>query len=212
MSLRVAERRGRVMDEIVAAALAVMAEDGAAGLSLGAVASRLGMRTPSLYGYFPSKAALCDEIFARGWRDVADALAPLVDRYRHLPPDADLAAEILAGLECYVGWALDHAPSAELMFWRPIPGWHPSEQAFGAAVATLAQIGAALTALQDRGVLRRDADPGELTGVLTILGAGVISQHLSNEPGAALAEGRHASHLPVLAQMFARQYGAVPPP
>ena len=60
---KVEERRGRVIDAIVAATTEVMAEGGAASLSLGEVARRVGMRTPSLYGYFGIRADLCDEIF-----------------------------------------------------------------------------------------------------------------------------------------------------
>ena len=68
MRSRVFDRRQRTTDEVLATALAVMNDAGASGLSLGEVAKRMGMRTPSLYGYFPSKAAVCDELFARGWQ------------------------------------------------------------------------------------------------------------------------------------------------
>src|SRR3954464_1023194 len=47
-------------------AAAIMAEEGVAGLSLGEIARRMGIRTPSLYVYFPSKHALYDALFARG--------------------------------------------------------------------------------------------------------------------------------------------------
>ena len=75
---KVAERRGRTTERIVAAALDVIGEEGAAGLSLGEVARRVGMRTPSLYGYFASRADLCDELFRRGWADFGGAVAHLV--------------------------------------------------------------------------------------------------------------------------------------
>ena len=63
-------RHRETLDEVVGHALTVMAESGAAGLSLGEVARRMGIRTPSLYVYFSSKAELYDEVFARGWRSM----------------------------------------------------------------------------------------------------------------------------------------------
>ena len=54
-------------------ALAVMAEQGVAGLTLGEVARRMGIRTPSLYGYFDGKHALYDALFARGWEGLTEA-------------------------------------------------------------------------------------------------------------------------------------------
>jgi AcrR family transcriptional regulator len=45
-------RRAQTIEEIVDVALELIAREGAAGLSLGEVARRMGMRTPSLYGYF----------------------------------------------------------------------------------------------------------------------------------------------------------------
>ena len=64
-------RHAESAEEVVVVAVGVMTETGAAALTLGEVARRMGIRTPSLYVYFRSKAALCDEIFARGWREVA---------------------------------------------------------------------------------------------------------------------------------------------
>ncbi len=56
------ERRQRNREEMVAAILdaarAVMREEGVAALNLHEVARRVGLRTPSLYEYFPGKMAL----------------------------------------------------------------------------------------------------------------------------------------------------------
>ena len=63
-------RRLETIEEIVDVAVEVMTEHGVGGLSLGEVARRMGMRTPSLYVYFDSKNAVYDAAFARGWRSV----------------------------------------------------------------------------------------------------------------------------------------------
>src|SRR3954453_10022798 len=60
-------RRLETIEEVLDIAVAIMAEEGVAGLSLGEIARRMGIRPPSLYVYFPSKHALYDALFKRGW-------------------------------------------------------------------------------------------------------------------------------------------------
>src|SRR6266498_2864951 len=67
-------RRQETISEALDVALQVMAEQGVAGLSLGEVARRMGIRPPSLYVYFDSKNALYDAIFAQGWRALAEVM------------------------------------------------------------------------------------------------------------------------------------------
>lgn len=202
MSERRRERRQQTIDEVVATALDVMAESGAAGLSLGEVAKRMGIRTPSLYGYFPSKAALCDEIFARGWRELGEAM-----QRRDTVDDGTVPGTILRSVSTFVGWALDHRAYAELMFWRPIPGWEPAPGAYTAAVAVLDALHDTLVTMQRRGQLRPDASASEMRLVLTVLTTGVISQQLSNEPNTPAAQGRYAAALPRLVAMFLHEFG-----
>src|SRR6266852_5808476 len=66
------ERRQRNREEmkhaILEAARQVMREEGVAALNLNEVARRVGVRTPSLYEYFPGKMALYDALFRLGIR------------------------------------------------------------------------------------------------------------------------------------------------
>src|SRR4051795_2876095 len=63
---RRARRRQESIAEVLDIAAEIMAEQGVAGLSIGEVARRMGIRPPSLYVYFPSKNALYDALFERG--------------------------------------------------------------------------------------------------------------------------------------------------
>lgn len=202
---KVAERRSRTTERIVAAALDVIDEDGAAGLSLGEVARRVGMRTPSLYGYFASRADLCDELFRRGWADLGGAVA-------HLVPEAgtDLRAMLTEAMDVAVGWALDHPAEAQLMFWRPIARWQPSQAAFAPAEASMLHAASAFTAAQRLGLLDPRPDPEELAQVWASLVTGVISQQLSNEPGVALVDGRTSRHRAALVSMYLTHYSPAP--
>ena len=192
------------VDEVVAVALTVMAESSAAGLTLGEVARRMGVKPPSLYVYFPSKAALCDEVFARGWRAAAAALDPLDEMLTGRP---EPRAFLVDAATAFVDWAVDHPAYAQLMFWRPVPAWSPSPAAYAPAQALLARTTAMLRTLRSQGVLRRGADLEEATDVWTVLVAGLVSQQLANEPGVAAADGRFTRLVTPLVTGFLAAYG-----
>jgi AcrR family transcriptional regulator len=198
---KVAERRARTTDTIVAAALTVIGQEGAAGLTLGEVARRVGMRTPSLYGYFDSRSALCDELFRRGWTDLGVAVASLTPDGR-----TDIRGVLTDAMDVTLGWALSHPAEAQLMFWRPIAGWRPSPEAFEPAEAVLDHTAAVFTRAQDLGLLHDAPDVEELVQVWVALTVGVISQQLSNEPGVPADEGRSSRHRAALVRMFADHY------
>ncbi len=65
-------RRQETIEEVLDIAVEIMAEQGVAGLSIGEIARRMGIRPPSLYVYFDSKNALYDALFARGARGVLE--------------------------------------------------------------------------------------------------------------------------------------------
>src|SRR5687767_2594248 len=70
MTERVAERRKARVVSIVAEAWELARTDGLAGLTLRALAKRVGIREPSLYEYFSSKHDLYDAMFADGNRQL----------------------------------------------------------------------------------------------------------------------------------------------
>ena len=148
-------RRLETIEEVLDHAAAIMAEEGVAGLSLGEIARRMGIRPPSLYVYFPSKHALYDALFARGWRMLLTAMRPLFDT----AGESDAFADVMVQFGRQMSrWAIDNAAYAQLLFWRPVPGFHPSDEAYAPAVE-LYEIGLArLARLQERGLIRPDVD------------------------------------------------------
>jgi hypothetical protein len=89
-----------------------------------------------------------------------------------------------------------------------VPGFAPSAEAYAPAVELIELTRARFADLQDRGLVRADAELDDVQRDWTVLLSGVISQQLSNAPGESLAEGRFTSALPTLVAMFARHYGA----
>src|SRR3954447_3720631 len=87
---RRARRRQESLEEILDLAAEIMTEQGVAGLSVGELARRMGIRPPSLYVYFPSKNALYDALFARGATDLLATMQQATEQL--LPADAVLDA------------------------------------------------------------------------------------------------------------------------
>lgn len=189
-------------------AVDVMSEQGVGGLSLGEVARRMGIRTPSLYVYFDSKAAVYDAVFARGWHSVDDVMKPV---YADVDGAADLAAFLLRAGSVYLRWTLQNPVYAQLMNWRPVPGYEPSAEAYAAAVGTLDDALSAFTRLVDRGLLRDDVGAQRLLYAWTVLLTGVMTQQLANAPDEPFESGSFTSTLPDLVSMYAAHYGRTAP-
>jgi AcrR family transcriptional regulator len=193
------------IEEAIDAAVAVMGEQGAAGLSLGEVARRMGIRTPSLYVYFVAKNALYDAVFARGWRRLG---AVMEQTYGRLDQVDDLPAFLLSGGETFVRWSLENPAYSELMIWRPVPGYEPSPEAYEPAVQVFDRGSTMFAELKDRGLFRPDIDIDEAMRMWTVLVSGVITQQLANAPQESYDDGRFTTLMPGLVELFHMRYGA----
>ncbi|CCG03784.1 TetR/AcrR family transcriptional regulator [Blastococcus saxobsidens] len=191
-------RRQETIEQVLDVALEVMAEQGAAGLTLGEVARRMGIRPPSLYGYFDGKHALYDALFERGWRALLETLraAGAIDQ------TADPLTGLRNGTTLLVRWAVEHPAQSALMFWRPVPGFAPSERAYAPAVELDVESRALLARLRDAGHLAPDVDLERAYRAWTALVGGVISQQLSNAPGEPFETGAFTAVLPDVMEMW----------
>ena len=70
-------RGGLTKTTIVQAALDLLDEAGMDGLTVRALASRLGVQAPALYWHVSSKQALLDEMATQIWRRIGDVMAGL---------------------------------------------------------------------------------------------------------------------------------------
>jgi AcrR family transcriptional regulator len=162
------QRREAKVAAIVASAWKLAREHGIAGVSLHALAREVGMRQPSLYGYFDSKLALYDAMFADGNRR-------LLQRLDHvkLPRDPRLALKKL--LAEFVAFALEDPARYELLFERHVPGFEPSPASYVLAEEVLGSIYKSITAT---GVTKQ----GDIDCIVAIV-AGLMTAQLSNDPG-----------------------------
>jgi AcrR family transcriptional regulator len=196
-------RRQETIEQVLDIAVEVMAEQGVAGLTLGEVARRMGIRPPSLYGYFDGKNALYDALFERGWRDLLATMRAV----EAASDGRDLVADLLASESAFVRWAVEHPAYAPLMFWRPVPGFVPSERAYSPATELERMARQFLVVLRSAGLLRRDADLDLVYRTQTALIAGVISQQLANAPGEPFETGTFTSTLPDVVAMWLAHHG-----
>jgi AcrR family transcriptional regulator len=198
-------RRLETIEEIVDVAVEVMTEHGVGGLSLGEVARRMDMRTPSLYVYFDSKNAVYDAVFARGWRGIYDVMQPLHEQEK--AAHEDLPGYLLSVASTFIRWTIANPASAQLMMWRPVPGYSPSAEAFEPAVQMLESARAMFDRLSARGLIRGDVPVDDLLQTWTVLTSGVMTRQLANAPHETFEEGRVTATLPALVSMFVTHYG-----
>jgi AcrR family transcriptional regulator len=171
------------MDEALDHAVTLMSDEGVGALSVSEVARRMGIRGPSLYKYFPSRHAMYDALFARGLAGQQAAVRSAVDECDRGVP------RIRAGAAAVVRWAVEHPALAQLLHWRPVPGFEPSPAAFAPTVADRSEVRAEFAEAVRLGQLAPTADTDDAVRLYTVLLSGLISQQLANEPRVPFAEG-----------------------
>jgi AcrR family transcriptional regulator len=196
-------RRLETIEQVLDVAVEVMVEHGVAGLTLGEVARRMGIRPPSLYVYFDSKNALYDALFERGWR-------LLLDHMRETSAACtghDPAADLLVMETAFVRWTLGNRAYTPLMLWRPVPGFEPSPQAYGPAVELARLAREHLAALRDGGLFPADTDIDRAYRSLTAVVSGVVTQQLANGPDQPFETGEFTSILADVVGMWLAYHG-----
>jgi len=197
---RRARRRQETIAEILDIAEDVMTEEGVNGLSLVEVARRLGVRPPSMYRYFPSLMAIYDALFRRGQ---LEHLGVLRQAMAGAEPGLDA---LTAGLEASGRWALANRAIAQLMFWRPVPSFEPSADAFAPSLEMVALQRAAMADAVVAGQLGPEADSDEAVCLVSTLIVGVLSQAMANEPDLRWGQGRFTPTFPRLMKLLVAAY------
>lgn len=153
------------------AAWEVAREKGLAGLSLGDVATKVGMRVPSLYSYFASKNEIYDTMFAQGNEQFLEFIR---SRRESLP--RSLRDRLRAGFRITFDFCTADPVRYQLLFQRTVPGFTPSESSYARAVEVLDLY---REELRGMGLLGDQSDED----LLTALSIGLVDQQISNEPG-----------------------------
>ena len=111
--------RAEITSEILATGREHLARDGAAALSLRAVARDLGMVSSAVYRYVPNRDALLTMLII----DAYDSLGESVEKAEHAVARDEYRARFLAACHAVRNWALAHPQEYALIYGSPVPGY-----------------------------------------------------------------------------------------
>lgn len=176
--------RQETIEQILAIAREEMQANGVAALSLGTIAKRLGMRTPSLYTYFDSKNAIYDELFRRGFWEFG--------RYMDERPyqDGSLRENLISVMSTYMRFAQENPDLYQLMFQRPVPGFEPSQESMAVSLTRLDAQRSQFEPLFGADELQTNLPFEEARDIFIALQHGLTELHLANNPDLPVGEGR----------------------
>jgi AcrR family transcriptional regulator len=143
----------------------------------------MGIRGPSLYKYFPSRHAIYDALFRRGLLAQQAAVHAALEA---APPGVQ---RLRAGAAAVVRWAVGNPALAQLLHWRPVPGFEPSPETFELSVRDMGTVQEIFAEAVRLGQLRPAAATDDAIRLYTVLLSGLISQQLANQPGVPFDEG-----------------------
>jgi AcrR family transcriptional regulator len=141
--------RAELTREITETARRHLATQGAASLSLRAVARELGMVSSAVYRYFPSRDDLLTALIIDGYNDIGAAAEQADGACR---PD-DYHGRWLAACRAVRDWALAHPHEYSLVYGSPVPGYQAPEQTIGPASRAAAVLGKIISDAQATRVL-----------------------------------------------------------
>jgi AcrR family transcriptional regulator len=171
--------RAELTREIADVARRHLATEGAAALSLRAVARELGMASSAVYRYFPSRDDLLTALIV----DAYDALGDAAERADAACAPDDLRGRWRAVCRAVRAWALAHPHEYALVYGSPVPGYAAPETTIGPA----SRVGEVLCGIVARGVAQGVVAPGA-GGVDATLHPGITARMgLPDRPDGSLA-------------------------
>lgn len=129
------QRRAEIEAEILRVARAHLATDGAAGLSLRAVARDLGMVSSGVYRYVESRDELLTRLIVAAYSSLAEHVTAEHDAVAAIAPD-DIEGRWDAIGRALREWALRNPHDFALVYGSPVPGYDaPAERTTGPGTA-----------------------------------------------------------------------------
>lgn len=168
--------RAEITGEILASARRHLADEGAAALSLRAIARDLGMASSAVYRYVPSR----DDLLTRLIVEAYDSLGAAAEAAESEVARDDLHGRFVAIGRAVRDWALEHPHEYALIYGSPVPGYRAPQDTIPPAsrVPTLL-VGVLHDALAaDRVMLPTDADAAAVAATALAPLAGALPPDL----------------------------------
>ncbi len=123
------QARDELTRRIVEAAREQLVGDGAAGLSVRAVARQLGMASSAVYRYVASR----DELLTLLIIEAYDSLGAAAERAERRVERSDLTGRWMATCRAVRAWARRHPHEYTLIYGSPVPGYAAPQDTIGPA-------------------------------------------------------------------------------
>lgn len=189
-------RRQEMTDAILAAARAIMQEDGVAALNLNEVARRVRLRPQSLSEYFPNKAALYDALFVQALATIREGDETA---YRDHPPGW---AQIEAWIANRMAFAVANTDSYHLVFDAPVPAYIPDGRVIELTRGVLAGARRMVAEAVAANVIAPGMPVNQATDVLLALRRGLIAERIGKQRVLGDDSVRFDTLLPVVMHML----------
>jgi AcrR family transcriptional regulator len=175
--------RAEITAEIIEAGRRHLATDGAAGLSLRAIARELGMASSAVYRYMASR----DELLTKLIIDAYDSLGATAEATEALQDRRDLIGRWSAICQAVRNWAIANPNEYALIYGSPVPGYvAPAD-----TIAPASRVSNLLVQILIEAVARQEATPGR---------DGAVAGHEGCGP---VADAAHRALAPIRAYMSA---------
>lgn len=169
--------REQNLARIKSLALAQLASQSAAELSLRAIARDLGIVSSAIYRYYPSRDDLLTDLIVEGYIDLADAITAANRPTRRSIP----RVAFTRGCAALRGWATEQPQRFALLYGTAIPGYsapqrtiEPAGRVAAALVAPLAGATPSTVPTLTRGLAAQDAALRSALHMDSPAGSGVV--------------------------------------
>jgi len=146
---RTKQRTPELRDRVLSAAMDLLAEEGAGGLTARALAARAGTSAPAVYELFGDKSGVVRELYFEGFRRLGAQLTAL-------PETADPLADLWELATAYRRFVRTNRALAEVMFARPFTDFSPGPDELTATSSVRVLIVGRVRRCIDAGRLRGD--------------------------------------------------------
>jgi AcrR family transcriptional regulator len=154
---------------LLEAAERLLEAEGCEGLSIRRIAGEAGVAPMSVYNRFGNKAGIVDELFGRGFDELAEETRGVDE------PDPLVA--LREASHRYHAFALAHPALYAVMFERAVPGYVPSPEAVQRAIRCFEELAHLVRRALAAGALV-DGDPTEITQQIWSACHGAVSLQL----------------------------------
>jgi AcrR family transcriptional regulator len=179
--------RAELTREIKEEARRQLAEAGAHGLSLRAVARELGMVSSALYRYFPSRDDLLTALIIDAYNAIGSAAEAAIEEAGG-KAGGGARGRWAAACRAIRAWALAHPHEYALIYGSPVPGYRAPEATVGpASRVPLAFVSVLRGATPDEGTAAGAGAPEELGGALAGQAAALSAALAASSPDNAPA-------------------------